>query len=100
MKIPKKIKVGGKVYDIEENYNFSERFDRMGHTNPDLCEIKITHKSLVGKKLNQQVIEEVFWHEVVHCIDHTYNAGNLDEDTVKRFGEGLYQVLNDNKFLK
>jgi len=45
---------------------------------------------------SRSTIEKIFIHELLHCVDKIYNASALDEETVLRLGEGLYQVLADN----
>ena len=39
-------------------------------------------------------METTFWHEVLHQIDRVYAAKDiLDEGTIERLAQGLYQVL-------
>jgi len=49
------------------------------------------------KGINPKKREEVFLHEVLHCIDNTYNGQRLSEQSINHMSEGLYQVLTDNR---
>ncbi|MDA2921691.1 hypothetical protein MYX07_00310 [Patescibacteria group bacterium AH-259-L07] len=100
MKIPKKIKVGGHIYKVIYPYRFKEREDLYGRTNEGRKEIFVTNLDANGNKLPQTKIEETFLHELLHAVDQTYNNNDLKEEIVARMGEGLYQVLKDNKLLK
>lgn len=104
IKIPKEIKVAGYVYKVVQNYHFKDIIagdNLQGISDPDLLEIRLSGICpSSGIPLVEAVIQERFIHELLHCIDTSYNAGKLDEETVERLGEGLYQVLKDNDFLK
>lgn len=100
MKIPKKLKVGGKIYDVEIGYIFKERRDRLGHSNHNNSEIKIVNKDANGRPLPQQTIEDVFIHEMLHCIDERYNSNAIKESAIVRIANGLYQTLRDNNLLR
>ena len=49
-----------------------------------------------GEKLAKSIIEENVLHEIIHAVDVNYNNHSLNEDTVSKLAEGLYQVLRDN----
>ena len=100
MEIPKKLKVGGHIYNVDTDYSFVERSDRYGHSDHAMKEIKITPVDSNGKKRHESGIEETFIHEILHCVDEVYNAHNLEEGTVERLSQGLYQVLKDNDLIK
>lgn len=87
MKIPKKLKVAGHDYSINHPHKFISKEELDGLTLHTPKEIYIT---------GSPEAEHTFWHEMIHCIDHTYNAGQLTEETVTRLAQGLYQVLKDN----
>jgi len=99
MIIPKQIKVAGFDYDVDLEFLFKERNDRLGFTDFELSEIKVTN-TCDGLPRKRERIEESFIHELLHCIDNGYNADKLEEDTVRRMSKGLYQVLKDNRLLK
>jgi len=100
MKIPKQIKIGGHTYKVKEDHKFVERSDLLG-----LCDhyqriIFITPFDVNGAKRGRTGIEETFIHELLHAVDEIYNSKKLEEDTVKRISEGLYQVFKDNDLLR
>ena len=94
MKLPKKIKIGGFTYKIVVLDNLvrvtgSEEAD--GLITPNRSIIHIV------KKESEQFMGQAFLHEVMHGIDMAYNGDVLDEPTIERISQGLYQVLKDNK---
>lgn len=99
MKIPKKVKIGGHWFKVLFPYKFIERSDVDGHTDMDTFEIKIANGDGVSQKLADSKIMELFLHEIIHAIDHVYNASQLDEKTVRRLGQGLFQFMSDNGYL-
>lgn len=100
IEIPKSIKVGGKTYSILYPYVFTERTDLRGQTCSDTLEIKISDQLKTGEKFHTENIQETFIHEVLHAVDIIYNSNKLEEDEITRLGEGLFQVLKDNDFIK
>jgi hypothetical protein len=98
-RLPSKIKIGGHWYKITFPYKFTERTDIDGQTDHDTLDVKISNGDGVSQKLAESKIMEIFFHEVIHTIDHVYNASGLDEPTVKRLAQGLYQFLMDNGYL-
>lgn len=100
MKIPKKVKIGGHIYKVDEDYKFIERSDLQGLCDHYQRAIFITPFDTNGSKRERTGIEETFIHELIHCVDEIYNGKKLEEETVKRISEGLYQVLKDNNLLK
>jgi len=99
MNIPKNIKIGGHNITVKYPYKFKERSDIFGLTNHTRYEILLADMDENGIKLCKSKILNNFWHEVIHQIDGIYNGLNLDEDTVIRLGQGLFQVLNDNFYI-
>ena len=95
MKIPNKVKVGGKDYKIVWDDEFLSNQNYMGLA----C-----HRELIiwlckkyrGDTLAKSVIEEIVIHEILHTVDEIYNNHSLDEDTIDRLSNGIYQVLKDN----
>ena len=84
---------------VIQGYKFKERTDISGQADHNVLEIRISDVDGSSNLLAQDRIEEIFIHEILHCIDNAYNAGKLDDDTICRFSEGLNQVLKDNKLL-
>ena len=99
MKIPKNLKVGGQTYKVLERYKFTETV-LAGQSHHRGLEIRLADKEDCGNLYARGKIEECFIHELLHCVDNVYNCSGLDESTVDRLSNGLYQVLNDNKMLK
>ena len=98
MNIPKSVKVGGMDYKVVKSKSFNGDNDCQfsGLAKHKETEIHLA-TSLNNEPYSTQKIEECFFHEVLHCVDVVYNCQKLDEDTVSRLSQGLYQVLKDNK---
>ena len=96
MKIPKKIKVGGLEYKVLQGYAFKET-ELMGQVSHSQTEIRLNNIDPYGVQYPNQKKEECFVHEIIHAIDSVYNNNSLEEKTVDRLSQGLYQVLKDNK---
>ena len=99
MKIPKSVTVGGKTYKVLFPYVFTERTDICGQADHVALEIRLSSLGANGDELARENIEEVFMHEVVHCVDKVYNNNALNEETTDRLGQGLYQALRDSGML-
>ncbi len=99
MKIPNHLTVGGHLYTVIENYKFKEREDLAGQVDHTALEIRLAGIDSIGV-IKRSKIECNFIHELLHCVDNTYNANKLEEDDVVRLCEGLYQVLEVNNLLK
>ena len=95
MKIPKRLKIGGHIFEVEYPYQFKEREDIDGRT------IYGQNKILLAGEGSQSYLEQVFWHEVFHVIDRTYcceglGLSNDKESIIEGLAQGLLQVLKDN----
>lgn len=99
MRIPSHLKVGGKVYEVLFPYAFAERNDLQGQSDHGTNKIRITAMTPGNEPRPRSNIEETFIHEILHCVDLVFNANALDEATILRLSEGLYQVLSDNGLL-
>lgn len=91
MKIPGKVKVGYKVYDVRllDNPVVDGTTVLYGQTD---------HNSLttrVSRFYGDQQSEATFVHELLHDIDYMYTLG-LSEDIIERLGNALYTVMVDN----
>lgn len=91
MKIPEKIKIGGKFYTVEETNDL-----RLGSLN---CSTECDYENLIirlapytceGKK------QADFIHEVVHAIADNLGYKQQDEQAVEAFAQALYAVIVDN----
>jgi len=93
---PKEIQIGGHIYKII--LKDATTVDENGQNCGDSCqlnlEIRIATKLIDGTKREASSMEATFWHEVLHQIDRVYAAKDtLDEGTIERLAQGLYQVL-------
>ena len=103
IRIPKRVKVGGRVYRVREGYAFKERSDADGMCDGDTLEIRLAGVANGNCPLAPAVVEETFIHELLHAVDETYNAGamsRVSHDSLTCIACGLYQVLCDNKILR
>ena len=100
MRIPKRIKVGGHVYLVTTGHRFREDASLVGQSRHEEGIILVSTHSATGATRERSQVEETFIHELLHAVDSIYNARGLNEDTVMRLSEGLYQVLADNQLLR
>lgn len=96
MKIPDKVKVGGFVYKVLKDYRFKEDVRLAGQQDPETLELRLSSTGASGHPRVAEMIEESFWHELLHTIDLIYNNAALDEKTIARLSMGLFQVMQDN----
>ena len=103
--IPKKFKLGAHTYKVLFPYVFSDSPEFTGQHDTGLREIKVRGVSAGGGKQAETNVFQVFLHEVIHAIDHTYCMGMIGSDTngeslIDGISEGLSQFLLDNNFWK
>ena len=96
MKIPKKIKVEGHVYDIKwvDGEILDEGDDGLVYADVDRVDLLIR----LRKDMKRSVLEESFFHEIIHLCDSDTHpmSHKLVDDIARR----LYAILKDNKFLQ
>lgn len=96
MNIPKSIKVGGKIYDVE----ITSKLD-FGNIN---CSAEVNYSDMIIRicPQAQQKMEGDFLHELVHCIYTHLGYTNHDEKKIEELASALYMVIQDNydMFLK
>lgn len=85
-----KIKVVTLIHEGRKNDNYVGLCK-----NPEL-EIVLARRSKWGGKYHSSNIAEHLLHEILHRVSNKYEV-NLSEKQVLRLGNGLYQVLMDNK---
>lgn len=100
MKIPKKLKVGGLIWEIAEDNNVAEEGQCFASTHP------YTQKFFIDPKISQQKKEQSLIHEILHAVWWTNGIrsrkelSDHEEFIVDSLSQGLYQVLKDAKLLK
>ena len=102
MKIPKKLKIGGLIWSVEENKDIANESDCFGSTHYR------KQKIFLEPDENQQKKEQVLLHEIAHVIFNQCGysermkdvQGVKEEELIKMFSCGFYQVLKDNNLLK
>lgn len=98
--IPKKIKVGGHVYDVEMSERFKEADEDVNAQ--VLYEFgKIQIPIFRRSKKNTVKIYKSLLHELCHSIDAIYTGGRIElldtyEDIMERIDTGWMQILSDN----
>ncbi len=90
MKIPEKVKIGGKTYTVE----ITDKMD-MGISN---VSAEILYNDLIIRISPQakQKMEADFLHELVHGILDHLGYKNHDEKNVDEIAQSLYMVIQDN----
>ncbi len=92
MEIPKKVKIAGIVYTVEEVKGMADNEGLLG---------RIVHEAgsmYLDKDMSQERKEQVFVHEVLHGIFKEAGYEEHDEDLINRVAIVLHQVLKDNDF--
>ena len=89
MKIPKSIKVGGRIYSVRFVKHLWRRSGFKGHIVFDTQEIEL------DDEIGEADVFTIFLHEAIHAIDKIFGENNLEESKVNMLAEGLYQVFSD-----
>ena len=97
----KKVNVAGVDFDVVFPYLFKERDDIFGRIDFATRKIRITNITSNGQTCNISHSWQVFWHEVIHAIDHYYCLNKIGEEISKEemieaLANGVVQVLKDN----
>jgi len=93
MKIPKKIKILGMVFDIK-----IEKDCRAEDNSLCAAYIQRDYGVIVLEEgLHPDRMGQALFHEILHAVDI---RGELDEEQTDQFAHSLYQVFKDNKLLK
>ncbi len=91
MKIPKKLKIGGHMFTVEQK----PIKDCVGETYFEEARI------VIEKRAKQTIKESTLIHEILcHCLNTTAGGNNKHHDLLDSLSEQLYQVLKDNKLLR
>ena len=90
MKIPEKLKVGGKTYTIEIT-------DKMFLGNANVsAEIMYNDLIIRVSPQAQQKMESDFIHEMIHAIHSHLGYTEHDEKKIDELAQALYMVIQDN----
>lgn len=96
MKLPKKIKIGGHIFDvIVRNKRKEDGDQRLGCS--DVYANRIFINRHEAQSLSQE--ESTLFHEIIEIIS-AFNDMKLTHDQICALETNLYQVLKDNKLLK
>ena len=95
MKIPEEVKIGPLTYKVRlVDIVNRERPELIGEVSHD------TNKEIrLQKALDQDKLESVFIHELLHCMDVFMRLG-LTEEQVERLEGAIYMVLKQNNLLR
>ena len=69
MKIPKKIKVAGLVYDVRTGYRFDQDTSLCGQCDHQNQEIRLSSRTSSNDKRKSDSVQETFIHELLHAVD-------------------------------
>lgn len=101
MKIPKRLKIGGFIWSVEENDKVAKEGNAYGSTHHTSQSIYLDPTATQQKK------EHTLIHEAMHSIwwqsglnDRYKKTPEIEEEVIQAMAHGLYQVLKDNKLLK
>lgn len=98
--IPRRVRVGNKQYSIDIVETMLRKRD-MGRIHYDHNRIELGEFSNVtGRRFRPEIVQENFWHEVVHAILHDMaeHKLNSNERFVQEFAKRLTQVINSARF--
>jgi len=96
-RIPKTMTIGGYEYQIKYPYIFRQSDQLTGLHEPNTLTVKISNM-LRNQKRHWSKIVETLIHEMVHAVDHVYNAGLLQEFEIELLGIYIFQILKENEF--
>jgi len=90
MKIPNKIKMFNREYEVE----FVDEVDQ-NHRVQDAMVIFDKQKILIKRDLAKEYTIEIFLHEVVHIIEDQFEM-KFKEEEVNQIARGLIEFLENN----
>lgn len=100
MLIPARLRINGREFKVRQPSTL-RRAGARGEINYGTAVIQVaTHSNISGRKLSAAQRSETFWHEVTHGVldDLGYHLLNRNEKFVKRFSQGLNNVIRSAKF--
>ena len=104
IRLAENIKVAGKDYKVVFPYYFKEKTDYCGQVDYDLLEIRISNIDSGGCIRKDEVILNIFLHELTHIIDRGYCMNKIGkeedkENLIEGLAIGLTQIFSDNSAL-
>lgn len=103
MKLPRSLKIGGRIYRVLFPYIFKDSCSVLyGQCDESGQKIRISGINSHGEQRHPQAIMQTFIHELLHAIDYIYVGGKVakldgGEDIIDQLAEGITQVFRDNK---
>ena len=96
MKIPNKIKIGSHWYSVK----FAD-LDKIGGNDEPGISYLLKNKIFINtnNNISRSQQEQTLIHEIIEAINYNYEL-SLPHQSISILGETIYQVLNDNKFLR
>jgi hypothetical protein len=101
--IPKRLKIGGRDYDVFYPHTFLDSTKPLyGLHDPSAQTIKIGQMDEFNVPRHPQSITHTFMHEILHAIDNVYLCDTIRvqdncETIIDQLSEGLLQVIRDNQ---
>ena len=98
--IPRRIRVGARQYSIDIVETMLRKRD-MARIHYDHSRIELGKTSNVtGRRFAPEIMQENFWHEMVHAILHDLGRDTLnrDEKFVHAFAQRLTKAINSARF--
>ena len=103
MKIPKRLRIGGFIWEVKEDFDIKEEGGIHGSTHYK------KQKIFLDPEISQQKKEQTLLHEIMHAI--WWQTGlwerykeeptkKIEEEIIHALSMGIYQVLKENRFLR
>ncbi|WP_353853112.1 hypothetical protein [Dehalobacter restrictus] len=89
MKIPEKIKIGGRIYKVTVTENIGLGSNYTAEIN--YCKLEINVRPMAQGKMEQD-----FLHELMHAIFDFNGCKDHDEEMIDRLASALHMILQDN----
>ena len=94
MKIPKQIKIGGRIFKIEIVLNIDHNAEGNISWRKGIIQL------LTGAIMDEGAQMESFWHEIAHAFIFTnkmyFENGQLEEAFCEQFAHFVHALLTDN----
>ena len=99
MEIPKQIKVGKRLYTINQRRKPRKRFTVGEVCYRDQYIDVVTHSNYTGRAFKHEDLYDTFWHELTHAILQDMGSKlEADEEFVTAFSERLTKAIISARF--